>query len=139
VVSTLSMVTITWGLEAASSPTGLKHDYPAGPYFFLGAVAVIATVGDLRMLLRKGISGTPRVARHLWRMCFALFIASASIFLARQHLFPDLLRKTGVLFLLSFLPLLLMIFWLVRVLFTKTFKARVLSGNLPSRPSVEPR
>src|SRR3974390_608059 len=139
VVSTLSMVTITWGLEAASSPTGLKHDYPAGPYFFLGAVAVIVTVGGLRMLLRKGISGTPRVARHLWRMSLALFIASASIFLERQHLFPDLLRKTGVLFLLSFLPLLLMIFWLVRVLFTNTFKARVLSGNLPSRPSVEPR
>ena len=133
VVSTLGAVTITWGLEAASSPTGLKHDYPAGPYFFLGAVAVVATIGDLRLLRRKGISGAQRVARHLWRMCFALFIAAASIFLARQHLFPDLLRKTGVLFVLSFLPLLLMIFWLVRVLFTKAFKARVFSGS----PSVQ--
>jgi hypothetical protein len=48
-------------------------------------------------------------------MCFALFIASSSIFLARQHLSPALLRKTGVLFLLSFLPLMLMIFWLIRL------------------------
>jgi hypothetical protein len=48
-------------------------------------------------------------------MCFALFIASSSIFLARQHLFPALVRKTGVLFFLSFLPLMLMIFWLIRV------------------------
>ena len=139
VASTLGAAAITWGLEAASSATGLKYGYPAGPYFFLGAVAVVAAIGDLRMLLRQGISGAQRVARHLWRMCFALFIAAASIFLARQHLFPDLLRKTGVLFLLSFLPLLLMIFWLVRVLVTKAFKARVFSGSLPSRPSVEPR
>jgi hypothetical protein len=52
-------------------------------------------------------------------MCFALFIASSSIFLARPHLFPPLMRKTGMLYLLSFLPLILMIYWLVRVLFTK--------------------
>jgi len=139
VASTLGAAAITWGLEAASSATGLKYDYPAGPYFFLGAVAVVAAIGDLHMLLGQGLSGAQRVARHLWRMCFALFIAAASIFLARQHLFPDFLRKTGVLFLLSFLPLLLMIFWLVRVLFTKAFKARVFSASLPSRPSAEPR
>jgi hypothetical protein len=32
------------------------------------------------------------------------------------------MRKTGMLFLLSFLPLILMIFWLVRVRFTKAYK-----------------
>jgi fatty acid desaturase len=91
------------------------------------------------MLLRQGISGGQRVARHLWRMCFALFIAAASIFLARQQLFPGLLRKTGVLFLLSLLPLLLMIFWLVRVLFTRAFNEQVFSGDLASRPGLQSR
>ena len=52
-------------------------------------------------------------------MCFALFIASASIFLARQHLFPAIFRKTGALYLLSFLPLLIMLFWLVRLPFAR--------------------
>ena len=77
---------------------------------------------DARMLWRGGIFGTQRLARHLWRTCFALFIATASIFLARPQLFPALLTKTHVLFLLGILPLLLMVFWLVRVLFTKAFK-----------------
>jgi hypothetical protein len=120
-VFTLAAIEITLGTEAAMSPTGLKYDYPPGPYFFLGSVAVLATVGDIRMLARAGVSGTRRVARHLWRMCFALFIAAASIFMARAQVFPALLQKTGVLILLSFLPLILMVFWLVRVRYIKTF------------------
>ncbi|HEY6337010.1 MAG TPA: hypothetical protein VIW68_00810 [Candidatus Sulfotelmatobacter sp.] len=110
---------LTFGLQAAMSPMGLKYDYPPGPYFFMGSVAVVSTVGDVRMLVRGGVSGAHRVARHLWRMCFALFIASSSLFLARQQLFPALLRKTGTLIFLSFLPLLLLIFWLFRVRLAK--------------------
>ncbi len=125
-------VTVTWGLEAVNSQTGLKHGSPPGPYFFLGSVALLAATGDVRMLVHNGISGTQRIARHLWRMCFALFIAAASIFLARQQIFPALLRKTGVLFLLSFLPLILMVFWLLRVRFTNAFKER----SMPRRGDV---
>jgi hypothetical protein len=76
--------------------------------------------------VRRGISGTQRLARHLWRMCFALFIAAASIFLARQRLFPAFMRKTGVLYFLSFLPLILMIFWLVRVRFANGYKRKLM-------------
>jgi hypothetical protein len=124
VVLAVGIVEVTWGIEAAMSPTGMKNGYPAGPYFFLGTVAVLATVGDVRMLMRRGISGTQRIARHLWRMCFALFIAAASIFLARQQLFPAVLRKTGVLIFLSVLPLILMMFWLVRVRFANAIKKK---------------
>lgn len=125
---------LTYGILAVKSPTGMSHGYPPGPYFFIGSVAALACVGDVRMLVRGGISGTPRIARHLWRMCFGLFIASGSVFLARQHLFPSLLRTTGVLVLLSILPLLWMIFWLVRVRFTNAFKGQSISSgrNAPS-------
>ena len=116
VVLVVVAVAVTFGLEAARSQTGLKYGYPAGPYAFLGSVAVIAAVGDVRMLIRGGVSGAQRIARHLWRMCFGWFIASASIFLARPHLFPVFFRKTGLPYFLTFLPLLLMIFWLIRVL-----------------------
>src|SRR5580704_3388613 len=118
---------LTFGLEAALSQTGLRFGYPPWPYFFMGSVAVLAIVGDIRMLVRRGISGTPRIARHLWRMCFALFIAASSIFLARQHLFPDLLQKIGALYFLSFLPLMLMIFWLIRVRFANEYKRKTRS------------
>ncbi len=116
------------GVEAAMSPTGMKYDYPPGPYFFIGSVALIAAVGDVRMLVSGGVSGAQRIARHLWRMCFALFIAAGSIFLARQRLFPAILRKTGVLFFLSFLPLMLMIFWLLRVRFTGAYKGHAVQS-----------
>jgi hypothetical protein len=91
----------------------------------MGSVAVLAAVGDIRMLVRRGIPGSSRIARHLWRMCFALFIAASSIFLARQQLFPAFMRKTGALFLLSFLPLALMVFWLVRVRFARAYRKPV--------------
>lgn len=122
VVLGVAAVELTWGLEAAMSPTGLKYDYPPGPYLIFGFVAALAATGDVRMLVRGGVSGVPRIARHLWRMCFALFIAAASIFLARQQLFPALFQKIGLLYFLSFLPLMLMVFWLVRVRFTKATK-----------------
>jgi hypothetical protein len=135
VVLGVAVSQITFGLEAAFSPTGLKYDYPPWPYFFLGTVAVLAVTGDVRMLVRNGISGTPRIARHLWRMCFALFIAASSIFLARQQLFPAFMRKTGALVFLSFLPIGLMIFWLIRVRFAKAYKKKLI-GRVQLTPSL---
>lgn len=128
---------LTLGIQAVVSQTGMRYDYTPGPYFFLGSVALLAAIGDVRMLLRRGISGTQRIARHLWRMCFALFIAASSIFLARAHLFPAFLQRSGALYFLSFLPLLLMIFWLVRIRRTGPHKEKLgdrISGcarNLP--------
>lgn len=143
VVLAVAACQLTFGSEAALSRTGIKYGYPPGPYFFMGSVAALAAIGDVRMLVRRGISGVPRIARHLWRMCFALFIASASIFLARQEIFPAVFRKTGVLFLLSFLPLMLMIFWLVRVRFVSAYKhkaaGRVSDANLHVGPSASAR
>jgi hypothetical protein len=126
VIFVIGSAALFWGTEAALSPTGLKYYLPPGPYFMFVVVAALATVGDVRMLLRGGITGTQRIARHLWRMCFALFIAAASIFLARQHLFPDSMRRIGALVFLSFLPLLLMIFWLIRVRFANAYKQRAM-------------
>jgi len=131
VVLAVGACQLTFGLEAALSQTGLKYDYPPGPYFFMGSVAALAVAGDIRILVRRGISGTPRIARHLWRMCFALFIAAASIFLARQQVFPALLRQTGVLVFLSVLPLLLMIFWLLRVRFTNAHRENMIGYAHP--------
>lgn len=111
----IAVVEMICGSEAATSPTGMKYGFSPVPYFIFGSVALIAAAGDLRVLWH-GLSNSHRIARHLWRMCFALFVAAISIFLARQQLFPAILRKTGALVLLSFLPLLLMIYWLIRVL-----------------------
>jgi len=116
-------VIATFGLEAARSATGTKDNVPAPMYFFLASVALLSATGDLRMIWRGGLFGTQRIARHLWRMCFAWFIASASVFIARPHLFPAILRETHALLVLDVLPLLLMTFWFVRVRFTNSFRS----------------
>jgi uncharacterized membrane protein len=110
------------GLEAANSQTGSADGYPAGAYFTFGSVALLFAVGDIRMLVRGGVSGAQRIARHLLRMCFALFIAAGSLFLGQPQVFPAFLRKTGVLFLPAMLPLLWMIFWLFRVRFSNAYQ-----------------
>lgn len=122
------------GLDALRSPDGSKYGVPAPMHMFMGSVCLLAAAGDIRMLVRGGVLGAKRVARHLWRMCFGLFIASGSFFLGpqnrplrllssvrlSQHL-PAAIFSTGVYLVLTVLPLVLLIFWLVRVRFAKGY------------------
>jgi len=111
------------GLDAVHSPTGSKYGVPAGMHFFLGSVMLLAAAGDVRMLLRGGVFGAQRIVRHLWRMCFGLFIATGSFFLGQgSKVFPAFILKTNVLFIPAVLPLILLIFWLFRVRFTYAYK-----------------
>lgn len=134
---TVAAVVAIYGLQAARSAAGSKDGVPVGMYFFLSSIALLAAVGDIRLLARGGIAGVQRLARHLWRMCFALFIASGSIFAARPHLFPAFMRKSGMLMLLTVLPLMLMIFWLLRVRFAGKAKRAepVAHGRAYSMPT----
>jgi len=84
---------------------------------------------DVRMMAR-GIQGAHRIARHLWRMCFALFIAATSFFLGQTQgspaqVFPEPLRQGAVLAIPVLLVLLLMFYWLARVLFTQRLSTRL--------------
>ena len=111
------------GFEALRSPMGPKDGVPAGMHFFMGSVMLLAAAGDVRMLLRGGVFGAQRIVRHLWRMCFGLFIATGSFFLGQGNkVFPSVIRETNLLFIPAILPLLLLIFWLVRVRFTNAYK-----------------
>ena len=112
---------ITFGIEAVKSSTGLKDGYPPALYFPFGIIALLAALGDIRMMAR-GIAGPHRIARHLWRMCMALFIASASFFLGQQRVFPASWRGSPAFYGPPLLSLILLIFWLVRVLLTKGYQ-----------------
>jgi hypothetical protein len=89
--------------------------------FFLAAIAFLCAAGDMRMI-RGGLSGSQRIARHLWRMCFAFFVATGSFFLGRIRIFPHAIRELYIPWVLAFLPLMLMIFWLLRVRTTRRYK-----------------
>src|SRR3970040_1030947 len=71
--------------------------FMSGPTAFFGAVALLAAVGDIRMMRAGGLRGPRRLARHLWRMCFALFVATGSFFLGQAEVFPEPVRITPLL------------------------------------------
>ncbi len=126
------------GLEAMNSPTGSKYGVPAGMHLFLGSVCLLAATGDVRMLLRGGVFGVQRITRHLWRMCFGLFIATGSFFLGQgSKVFPAFVLKTNVLLIPAILPLILLIFWLIRIRFTNVYKKMSLprGGDVYSLPT----
>jgi uncharacterized membrane protein len=111
---------ITFGVQTLHHP---DKNAPAGMSFFLGGVLLLAAAGDIRMLAGGGIAGRQRVTRHLWRMCFGLFIATGSFFLGQQQVFPAFLRGSILLTVLALLPFPLMIYWLFRVRFSKAYRA----------------
>jgi hypothetical protein len=114
------------GLQAANSMTGLKDGYPPMLYFIFGSIAFLCASLDFSVVVRHGVSGAQRIARHLWRMCFAMLIATASFFLGKQQHFPKALRGSQVLNVPVYLVIGVMIYWLFRVLLTKAYKKRTL-------------
>ena len=110
---------VIFGLAASNNPTGQLDEPPAGIGLFFGAVALLAVIGDVHMLFVRSIPWAQCIARHLWRMCFALWIAAASFFLGQSDEFPEALRIIPLLCTPVLLVMLLMIYWLVRVLFTQ--------------------
>ena len=114
----IGLLSITFGIQGLNTATGNTDGYtPLG--FIFGGVALLAALGDARMLLSRSIPWAHRIARHLWRMCFALFIAAGSFFLGQSDEFPEALRIMPVLCTPVLLVLLLMFYWLARVLFTQ--------------------
>lgn len=92
--------------------------YPMGFGLFVAGLAGGATLLDVKALVRP-LSGGARIARHLWRMLFAMFIASASVFLGQQDEFPAALQSPAW-FVPAFAPLVMMTAYLMRRSGSKT-------------------
>ncbi len=99
-----------------------NSDFSAGFYFFQMSLALFFAALDIRVLLNGGISGSRRIARHIWRMCFALFIASAAIFLGNPQVFPESIRGSFVLAIPTSVIIALSAYWVIRVLFSAQYK-----------------
>jgi len=104
-----------WARLGGSTPTPGTR----GPVFFLAGLCLLAGLLDLRVVLRGRLTAGERIRRHLWRMCFAFFIATGSFFLGQQKVMPAEIRGSPILFALAFAPFAVMGFWLIRLRFAK--------------------
>jgi uncharacterized membrane protein len=90
---------------------------PAPMYFVFAAVGLSAALADVGVVRSGTVPAARRLPRHLWRMCFALFIAATSFFLGQADLFPAELRNPALLGLPVLVVVGAMVYWLWRVRF----------------------
>jgi hypothetical protein len=122
----IAVTNITLGLASSLSGARTRDGVPVPMYFIFGAIALAAGLADVRVLRQGGLRGARRLARHLWRMCFALFIATGSFFLGQAHLIPKPFRIYGLLAIPALAPLAAMFYWLWRVRVRRSLRGIVL-------------
>ncbi len=124
--SGLALIQLAPVASALSNPTRVTNGVPALMIVFLGTVTVLAAVGDWRLLRAGSITGARRLARHLWRMCFGLFVASGSFFFGQMKFLPESLRILPLLGALGISPLIVLLYWMWRVRVRKRIQGMIL-------------
>jgi len=106
---------ITIGIEGLNTPDGQIDGKPAQVAVVFGSVALIATLLDLRAIIWGSAKGKHRLLRHLWRMGFALLIATVSFFLGQSQLIPEFFRHFLILLMPVIAVIILMVYWIIRI------------------------
>lgn len=117
-----SIYTLTY--MARQTPDGTLDGSPAQGFYIFVLASTVAVLGDLKVVLRRGISGAQRVARHVWRMCFGLFVATGSLFLGQMQMFPEWLRDTPILYVAALAPLPFLLFWMLYVRISRRYNPK---------------
>jgi uncharacterized membrane protein len=131
---TLSAFAFRLALEGAASAGGMVDRIPVAPIVLFGSVALVAAAMDARLWWTQRLEGPARLVRHLWRMCFALWMAATSLFIGQPRYFPEWLRQRMEL---RAIPVLLVmavgLYWLGRLLITRR------AAPVPSPTDAPPR
>jgi uncharacterized membrane protein len=123
----VGLTAATFAFQASASATGKKAGIPAAAFFMFAMAGLAASAGDLRRMWAGRSTGAARLTRHLWRMCFALFIAASSFFFGQAKVIPRPIRIPGLLALPVLAVVVTTLYWLWRV------------RSWPSRAGTSPR
>jgi hypothetical protein len=118
----LALLALVGGITSVNkpglSPGGVPFRTIGVMSFVLATVLLLAAIGDVRIMRFGPPRGGLRLARHLWRMCFALFIAAGSFFSIRERV-ASVLPEPFTTGPMRALPIVLlfgaMFYWLWRV------------------------
>lgn len=101
--------------------TLITKNSPPQTLMVFGTISLLCAALDVRLLRAGQIVGAQRLVRHLWRMCFAMLIATGSFFTGQMQVFPAMVRKSAVFGVpILAIPVLLVLvttlYWLGRTL-----------------------
>ena len=130
-LATLS-VAIVNGIYAfqAFANGGTRDGIPAFPFVLFGTAGLLATIGDVRIMRSGPLRGAKRIARHLWRMSFALLVAALSFFIGQAKVIPKPIRITPLLALPLLIVIATMFYWLWRVRIRHSLRGLVRKNTL---------
>jgi uncharacterized membrane protein len=118
-VAALTAAYLTFGIQAVANG-GHRYDTPALPMFVFGGAALLAAIGDVRILRSGQLRGAKRIARHLWRLSFALLIGAIS----SGRIIPKSFHTPLVLALPAVAVLVPLLYWLWRAGTGRTLRGR---------------
>ena len=133
VALTLGSYNLCFGSRALTSADGVMWGFPAPPFLIFGVLGLLAAAGDIRLLRSGPLTGSRRVARHLWRMTLALFIATGSFFLGQAKVFPKPIRILPLLAIPPLIVIAALLYWMWRVRLRKSLR-----GLVQLRPPAAP-
>ena len=125
----LAAGSLALGVNALAFGTGSLDGIPAQVPMLFGTIALIAGVSDVRVVREGPRTGAARLARHLWRMCFALWLAAASFFLGQADELPQALRIPALLGIPPLSVLVAMLYWMWRVRWRRSLRGMVLATD----------
>jgi len=114
-ITLVGLASLATGYGLSASDLDQLDGLAPGAFYALGGVALFIAALDGIALSRSPLSRRQRIARHLWRMGFSMFIATFIFFFGNNHVLPEALRTEAVLVIPVALVALLTLFWLLRV------------------------
>ena len=105
--------------------------FGSGPegYLVFGSLTALSLGLDVSLRWRGALPARARIARHLWRMGMACFLAVTSLFLGQQDDVFPFMAGSPVLLTPPLAALLFTAFWLARVRFARHWLRPVLGGR----------
>jgi hypothetical protein len=128
----LVMTWLAMTVRYTMSPTAESARFPLPVALITPTVLLLAVRGDVRERRSGPLTGNRRLSRHIWRMCYPMFVATASFFLGQAKTIPAPVRIWPLLFVLAFVPLVVMFYWMWRVRRRSPKMATVVSRTVMS-------
>jgi hypothetical protein len=123
VASAVGIGLVTLGVRALTTADSRQATMITTVELFFGTIALLAAASDVRILRSVPLTGTKRIARHLWRMTFALWIAAFSFFPRLTKVIP---KSLGPLWAVPILAVLVaLIYWMWRVRFRNSLRGLI--------------
>lgn len=127
--SAILLFNLGCGTAALNNASGTAFGFGPAAYFFFAFFALFAVYGDGKLLYKGKLHGGERLTRHLWRMCFALYLGTGSLFTGPgAQAFPESWQNHWGMSLPENLVVLVMLFYIATIRFRKGQAVAVKAG-----------